>query len=191
MVLVVGVERLGDEDLVAVVEDALEDDGQGLAAAGGDQDLVLLEGHIQLGIVILDGVDELRHTGGGRVLQDGELEIADGLEILRGRLDIGLADVQVIDLAALFLGGHREGVELPHGGEPALHCFAGKLHVLTSNLCICRQSNRSGSYIRSLLYVPRNRMSIPQRKISGEVEKNEKFSFRIGKKCDTILCNQM
>ena len=129
---VVGIEGLGDEDLIAVVQDGLEDDSQGLAAAGGDEDLVLLKVHVQVVIIFLDCVDQNGHAGRGCVLQNGQLEIAHSLKILRGSLNIGLADVQVINLPALGLSCHCKGVELTHGGQTALFDFAGKLHVLTS-----------------------------------------------------------
>ena len=126
--VVVGVERLGDEDLVAVVEDALERDGKRLAAAGGDVDLALIEVHIELIVVALDGVDQLRDTGGGSVFEHGLLELADGFKKGGRCLHVGLADVQVIDLDAARLGRHRIGVELTHRGLAAFFDLAGKLH---------------------------------------------------------------
>ena len=33
-----------------------------------------------------------------------------------GRLNVGLADIQMIDFLAFFLGRHRIGMELPHRG---------------------------------------------------------------------------
>ena len=126
--VVVGVERLGDEDLVAVVEDALERDGKRLAAAGGDVDLALIEVHIELIVVALDGVDQLGDTGGGSVFEHGLLELADGFKKGGRGLHVGLADVQVIDLDAARLGRHRIGVELTHRGLAAFFDLAGKLH---------------------------------------------------------------
>ena len=126
--VVVGVERLGDEDLVAVVEDALECDGKRLAAAGGDVDFTLIEVHIELIVVALDGVDQLGDTGGGSVFEHGLLELADGFKKGGRCLHVGLADVQVIDLDAARLGRHRVGVELTHRGLAAFFDLAGKLH---------------------------------------------------------------
>ena len=128
--VVVGVERLGDEDLVAVVENALERDGKRLAAAGGDVDLALIEVHIELIVVALDGVDQLGDTGRGRVGQHRLLEVTDRLE-KRGRsLYVGLADVEMIDVDAACLRRHCVRVELAHRRQAAFFNFAGKFHVV-------------------------------------------------------------
>ena len=60
--VVVGIEGLRDQDLVAVVQDAVEHDLQRLAAAGGDQDLARLKVHIQIVIILLDGIDQHRQS---------------------------------------------------------------------------------------------------------------------------------
>lgn len=69
--VVVGIEGLGNEDLVAVVENAVEGDLQGLGAAVGDENVTGVEVHVQLVIVMLDGVDEHRHAGEGAYSSTG------------------------------------------------------------------------------------------------------------------------
>ena len=61
--VVVGVERLGNENFVAVVKNALERDLKRLAAAGGDVDLTFVKVHVELVVIVLDRVDQLRDAG--------------------------------------------------------------------------------------------------------------------------------
>ena len=130
--VVVGVEGLGDDDLVPIVQDAVEDDLQRLAAPGGNQDVALLKVHPQVVIILLDGVNEHRQSRRGSVLQHRKLEIPDRLKVLGGRLDIRLADVQVVDFLSRLLGRYGVGVELAHGGEAALFYLTGKFHNYSS-----------------------------------------------------------
>ena len=90
---VVRVERLGDDDLIALIEDAAERDLQRLAAAGGDEHLLVGDGRVDLAVVVDDGVDHLRHAVGRGVGQHRLAEVLDGVKIGRGRGDIGLTDV--------------------------------------------------------------------------------------------------
>ena len=126
--VVVGVERLGNQNFIAIVENALQRDLKGLAAAGGDVDLALVEVHVELVIVVLDRVDQLGDAGRGRVGQHRLLEVTDRLE-KRGRSQyVGLADVEVIDVDAACLCRHRVRVELAHRRQAAFFNFAGKFH---------------------------------------------------------------
>ena len=118
--VVVGIERLGDEDLVAVVEDAVHGDLQRLAAAVGDKDITGVEVHVQIGVILSDRLDQLRDTGGRRIGQHRQIKVLHRVKIRLGRFNIGLADVQVIDLLSLGLRRHRIGVELAHGDSPHL-----------------------------------------------------------------------
>ena len=128
--VVVGVERLGNENFVAVVKNALQRDLKRFAAAGGDVDLALVEVHVELVIVVLDRVDQLGDAGRGRVGQHRLLEVTDRLE-KRGRsLYVGLADVEVIDVDAACLCRHRVRVELAHRRQAAFFNFAGKFHIV-------------------------------------------------------------
>ena len=132
--VVVGIVGLGDEDLVAVLQDAVEDDLDGLAAAGGDEDLVLVEVYIQAVVVLPDGVNEHGHPGRGGVLQHRRVEIAHRLEELGRGLDVRLTDVELIDRLPGGLGRHRVGMELPHGRLPGVFRFAGKFHSISPPL---------------------------------------------------------
>ena len=128
--VVVGVERLGNENFVAVVKNALQRDLKRFAAAGGDVDLALVEVHVELVIVVPDRVDQLGDAGRGRVGQHRLLEVTDRLE-KRGRsLYVRLADVEVIDVDAACLRRHCVRVELAHRRQAAFFNFAGKFHVV-------------------------------------------------------------
>ena len=113
--VVVGIERLGDQDLVPVVEDAVHGDLQRLAAAVGNEDVTGLKVHPQCVVILLDGCDQLRDAGGRCIGQHRQVKVPHGLEICLGRLDVRLTDIQVIDLLPLGLRSHRIGVELTHG----------------------------------------------------------------------------
>ena len=123
-----GVKRLGDQDLVTVVKDALKRNGQRLAAAGGDEDLTCVKVHVQLVVVAFDRFDQLGDTGGGGVGEDRLLKLPDRLEEGRGSLNVRLTDVQMIDADASLFSRYRERMELTHGGKTAFFNFAGKLH---------------------------------------------------------------
>ena len=126
--VVVGIEGLGDKYLIAVIQDAVHGDLQSLRAAVGDQDVTGVEVHIQVGIVLADGLHQLGDAGGRGVGQHRQVKVPDSVKVGLGCLDVRLADVQMVDLLALGLGRHRVGVELAHGRQSALQDFAGKLH---------------------------------------------------------------
>ena len=129
---VVGIEGLRNQNLVSVIQNALENDRKGLGAAGGDENFILFKVHVQVVIILLNSVDQLGHTRGGSVFQNRLAEIPHGLKKLRRGLHVGLANVQMIDLTAFGFRRHCIGMELPHRGQTAFFDFAGKLHVLTS-----------------------------------------------------------
>ena len=78
------------------------------------------------------------NAGGGRVGQHGRAEIVD--RVIEGirRVDIGLADIQMIDLLAGCRCCHCVRMEFTHGGLAACKCFAGQLHMNTSCTRISR-----------------------------------------------------
>ena len=121
--VIVGIEGLWDQDLVPIVQDAVYGDLQGLGAAVGNENILRCKMHIQLGVVAADGLDELRHAGGRGILQHRLVEMLHRVKIGLGRLNVGLSDVQMIDLLACCLGRHRIGMELPHRGQAALFHF--------------------------------------------------------------------
>ena len=141
--VVVGIEGLGNQDLVAVVEDALQNNLKRLGAAGGDQDLILLKVHIQIVVVLLDCVNQNGHAGRGGIFQNGLVELPDGVEELLWSFHVRLADVQMINLLALGFGCHRVGVELAHRGKAAFFDLAGELHLNTSFICNAAARNRA------------------------------------------------
>ena len=126
---VVRVERFGDDDLVALVENAAERDLQRLAAAGGDEHLLVGDGRVDLAVVVDDRVDHLGHAIGRGVGQDRLAEVLHGLEVGLGGGNIGLADVQVVELLAFFGSLIGIGRKLAHGREAAFFDLAGKFHV--------------------------------------------------------------
>ena len=130
--VVVGIEGLGDQDLVAVIQDAVHGDLQRLAAAVGDQDVTLFKVHAQVVIVFLDGVDQNGDTGGRRVFQYRKVKVAHSLEVSLGGLDVRLADVQMVDLLAFCFCRHGIRMKLTHGGQAAFQNLAGKLHSIAS-----------------------------------------------------------
>ena len=130
--IVIGIEGLGNQNFIAVVQNAVEDDLQGFTAAGGDEDFILLKVHIQGIIVPLDGLNQHWQARGGRILQDGLLEIPDCLKVLGGRFNVRLPNVQVIDLFAGSLCCHGVGMELSHRGQAAFFGLAGKFHTISS-----------------------------------------------------------
>ena len=126
--VVVGIVGLGDENLVAVVQNGGEHHQQRFAAAGGDIDFIAAVVDAQVVVIPLDGGNQLRHAGGGGVGQGGGAETLHRVEKGGRRDDVRLADVQMIQLDAPLRGGHGPGVELAHGGQAALHDLMGKLH---------------------------------------------------------------
>ena len=117
--VVIGIERLRNDDLIAIVQNGGHDHLQGLAAAGGGQDISPLQGDADTLVVGADSVQQHGDAAGGRIGQDRVVEILNGLiEDIRG-LDIGLANVQVVNLDSALSGCIGVRVELTHGGEPA------------------------------------------------------------------------
>ena len=130
--VVIRVERLGDDDLVAVVQQAVCRDLQRFAAAGGDENVGLVKPDADGFIVLPDGFDQLRDAGRGRVGQNRRAEAVDRVVQRVRRVDIGLADIQMIDLFSGCRCCHCVGMEFAHGGLPACKRFAGQLHKNTS-----------------------------------------------------------
>jgi len=133
---VVGVEGFGDDDFIAVIQNAAQNHGQSLGTAGGDDDVVGGKLYADVCIVLLNGLDHNGKSGRGSVLQNRKLEILNCVKICRGGLDVGLADVKVIDLDALLVAFYLVGIELTNGGKTALFNLAGKLHLKTFLLII-------------------------------------------------------
>lgn len=126
---VVGIEGFGEQDLIALVQNTGEYDLQRFAAAVGRHNIIAGDGIAQVDVVIPHSLQIHLHTGRGRIGKYGFAEIPDGVEEGLGGLNVGLADIQVIDLASLCLRRHHVGVKLPDGREFARFDLTGKLHV--------------------------------------------------------------
>ena len=117
--VVVRIERLRNDDLVAAVEQAGHRQLQCLTAAGGRQDLAVLKLHSYAGVIVLHRVEELGHADGRRVGEYGFGEISERFEKYVRRFNVGLADVQMINFNTAFFGLCRIACEFTHGGKAA------------------------------------------------------------------------
>ncbi|OQC34863.1 MAG: hypothetical protein BWX64_02707 [Acidobacteria bacterium ADurb.Bin051] len=117
---VVRVERLDDQDLVAVVAGGEHREEDRLAAAGGGDDLVALERQPDLLVVALQDTQALRGSGRGGVGNDlGDVDEARPHRGRRGQ--VGLADVEVVDVDAALarVVGERHQLADRGGGQEA------------------------------------------------------------------------
>ena len=95
---VVGVKRLGNNDLIALVKDAGERYLERFRAAGRDEHLLIGYRSIYLAVVIDNGIDHLGNAVGRSIRQNRLREILHGFKVRLGSRYIGLADVQMINL---------------------------------------------------------------------------------------------
>ena len=130
--VIVRIERLGDNDLVAVVQQTVCRNLQCFAAAGRNEDVGLVQSNADVFIVLPDSFDQFRDAGRGCVGQNRRAEIVDRVIQRIRRVDIRLADIQMIDFFAGCRCCHCVGMEFAHGGLPAYKRFAGQLHKNTS-----------------------------------------------------------
>ena len=121
--VVVGIERLGDDDLVAVVQNRGKGHLQRFAAAGGGQNVSAFQLDADAPVIIPHRVQINRQTARGRIGDDLLVKVFQGLIERGGRLDIRLADVQGVDPDAAFFGLLRIGIELAHGRKAAAFHF--------------------------------------------------------------------
>ena len=113
---VVGVGGVGDYDFITGVEAGHVGEHHGFGASGGDDDIVRAEVDAVGGIVGDHLGPERQVALGGTVLEDVSVHVADRLDgALRG-LDVGLADVQVIDVDAVSFGRFGVAGQLPYRG---------------------------------------------------------------------------
>ena len=126
--VVIGVIGLGRQHLVAVLQDAGEDDLQRLAAAVGSQNVVAGDGIAHACVVVPDGLHIALHAGRGGVGQNGLAEALDGVKECLGSLNVRLTDIQVQDLPALCFRFHHIGTEFADWREAAGLDSAGKFH---------------------------------------------------------------
>ena len=130
--VVVGIEGLGDHDLVPVVQNGGEGHLQSLAAAEGGQDIVARQLHADPAVIAAHRVEQYGDAGRRRVGDDGLGKGAQRVKEGRGGLHVGLADVHMIDPDAAGPGLLGERIEFAHGGKPAALHFGGQLHAQRS-----------------------------------------------------------
>ena len=126
---VVGVIRLGDDDLGVGIQNGQAGEEKCLAAAGGHQDVVVLQGHPQGAVVVPDGLNQLRPSGRGLIGQGFVRKSVHRLVKFRGRGNVRLSDVQVINFlpGPFRLDGQR--MEFAHGRGFTTVCVYGNLHT--------------------------------------------------------------
>ena len=113
--VVVRVIRLGDEDLVAGVADDGEGEVDGLRPARRHDDVVGAERNAVGREIAGHGLAELEEALGRAVAEDGLVVGAEGVEDRPRRRDVGVADVQMVDLDPLGLAASAYGLSLRMG----------------------------------------------------------------------------
>ena len=84
--------------------------------------------NVQIGVIFFDSLDHFRDTGGGSVLKHGLLKVFDSIKISLRRFNVGLADVEMVNLRAPLFGFYLIGIEFADGRKIAFLHFAGELH---------------------------------------------------------------
>ena len=126
---VIGIERLGYDYLVAVVQYAVEHYLQCLGTAGGYGYIAVFKLYAYAGIVFLYRVYQYGKAGRRGVFKHGQGKIAHRFKVGGRGLDIGLADIQMVDLYAFFIALQLVWVEFANGRKAALVDLVGKLHL--------------------------------------------------------------
>ena len=125
--VIVGVVGFGNEDFVARVEADGEGKLQGLAAAGGHDNLLGSDMDVVFGIVFDKFLAIGQIASAMAIGQHANLGVGQSLESALGGLDVGLADVEVIDMYSTLLGGVGEGDEFANGRLGQFESFFGDL----------------------------------------------------------------
>ena len=112
---VIGVGRLGDDDLVAGVEARHEGEQHGLGTARRDDDVVGRELDLELFVVTYQFLAQRAISVAGAVFEHRTVDLFQGVEPGLRRRQVGLADVQVVDLGAACPGGFGQRDELAYG----------------------------------------------------------------------------
>ena len=120
---------LGNNDFVTWVAEGHQGKENSLRAAGGDQDIVHGDVNSNAVVVVLhDGLSECKVSVALAVGKNVIGIVADGFDCFPGTLDIGLADIQVIDLYPLLLGCPCVGRESSDGRGLKAADSIGYLH---------------------------------------------------------------
>ena len=127
---VVRVRRFRDDDLVAGVQAAQEREKDRLAAAARDDDLI--GGQFDLvPVVVRHKCLAQRPIPLGRAVLEGfPVDMLEGLQRLRGRRQVRLADVQLVDLHAPVLGGIGQWRQLPDRRRRHIHAPLGNVQLV-------------------------------------------------------------
>ena len=112
---VVGIGRLGDDNLVARIEARHEGEEHGLGAARGDDDFVGRELDLVLGVVFDQLLAQRAVTVAGAVFEHCAVDVAQCVEADLRRGQVGLSDVEVVDFCAARLGRFGQRHELAYG----------------------------------------------------------------------------
>ena len=146
--VVVGIERFGHDQLIALVEAGHHAEEQRLRAAGGHHHLLGGEVDAMASVVVGQSLSVAREPGRVAVLHHAEVVVADGLQGHVGGGDVRLADVQVQHLDATCLGGlgighqfadRRFGHAVPLVGDGGHGWFVAGCEVRASGPCMERK----------------------------------------------------
>ena len=139
---VVRVIGLRDEHFVALVQNAQHGHEQRLAAAGGHEDVLRFKRGADARIIGADGLEQGGDAGGFCIGKHVTPAGLNGFKKGGRRLDIGLADIQLVDTDASLLRSDRVGVEFTDGRLGTVADFPGELHNHTSGqLKFCREGS--------------------------------------------------
>ena len=101
---VVGISRLGHDDFISGIEARHEGEEHRLRAAGCDDDVVGRKADIVFRIIVREflaiGTEALARA----VLQDAAVDVLQRVEACLRRGQVGLADIEVVDMNAPILG---------------------------------------------------------------------------------------
>ena len=112
---VIGIERIGDDYLVAGVQAAHKGKQHGLGASGGDNYFIGTQINSILGIIADHLGPERKVAVGGTVLQNAAIQVVQDIQRTIGGLYVGLADIQMIHVNAVAFGRLGIGGELADG----------------------------------------------------------------------------
>ncbi len=99
---IVGVGRLGHDDLVARIETCHKGEQHGLGAAGGDDDVVDIDVDIETLVILLQLLAQRRQTVRRAVFQHFAVDLLESFKAFGRCRHIGLADIEPVDLYASF-----------------------------------------------------------------------------------------
>ena len=102
--VVVGIERFGDDNLVARIHTAVESEQQTLAATRGDENFIGRKFDAHAVVIFNQLLAVTQVTSGVGISDNRHISVLDSLTSTLGCLDIRLADIQVINVNSARLG---------------------------------------------------------------------------------------